>query len=189
MKVLLAFGFFISVCMSSAADVMNTQIDAGGLNYQGNLMVNQAAGREHQQVNSRTIALAPIGAVGIHIEQNIETLAVDSSLVSVARIDGDSFSNGSGVVGVNQSAGVANQQINHVSVILITLPDSLDDSVLAQNVTRQMSPISTVSTSLGERRAELSDDAFAGSRGVVQLNQSSGIGNSTANHLSIRVAD
>jgi len=189
MKRLATFLVLLSACMASQAEVMNAQIDSSGLQYQGNMMINQAAGREHQQVNSRVISVAPAAASVSRVEQTIEQLSVGSAFASVARIDGDSFSHGNGVVGVNQSAGIANQQINHMSVTLITVPDSLDDSVLAQSITRPVNSISTVSTAAGERRADLSNEAFAGSRGVVQLNQSSGIGNSTANHLSIRVVD
>ncbi|PPA00574.1 adhesin, partial [Pseudomonas sp. MWU12-2312b] len=34
-----------------------------------------------------------------------------------------------------------------------------------------------------------SDQAFTGSRGVIQLNQSAGVGNRMANTFSVRVAD
>ncbi|MNG94318.1 hypothetical protein D3C79_533250 [compost metagenome] len=44
-------------------------------------------------------------------------------------------------------------------------------------------------TAPGHRQVTTSDQAFTASRGVIQLNQSAGVGNRTANTLSIRVAD
>jgi hypothetical protein len=41
----------------------------------------------------------------------------------------------------------------------------------------------------GNRQVATSDQAFTGSRGVIQLNQSSGVGNRMANTLSVRVTD
>jgi len=44
-------------------------------------------------------------------------------------------------------------------------------------------------TQNGSRQVVTSDQAFTGSRGVIQVNQSAGVGNRMANTLSIRVAD
>lgn len=176
--------------LSAEADSMNASIDASGQTYQGNLAVNQAAGHLQQQVNSRALAVGGEGvATNTVVQRQGDLLQSTSPLDTQASITGDSFSNGSGIVGINQAAGIANQQINSASVVLIAAPESLDDSVLAQSVTRPNDSASTVSTLAGERRVDMSNEAFAGSRGVVQLNQSAGIGNRSANHLSIRVVD
>lgn len=164
------------------------RIDASASGYQGNLSVNQAAGDLQQQANVRLISVGGAGASASTIRQALAPLPAGSAARSTAAsIDGNAFSGGSGALGVNQAAGLGNQQANVLSVTLLAAPQSLDDSVLAQSVTRADESFSA--TPVGERRAEMSNEAFSGSRGVVQLNQSSGIGNRTANHLSIRVVD
>lgn len=164
------------------------RIDASASGYQGNLSVNQAAGDLQQQANVRLISVGGAGTSASTIRQAIDQLPAGSAeRNSRASIDGNAFSGGSGALGVNQAAGLGNQQVNVLSVTLLAAPQSLDDSVLAQSVSRADESISV--TPVGDRRAEMSNEAFSGSRGVVQLNQSSGIGNRTANHLSIRVVD
>ncbi|TWE06981.1 hypothetical protein FB481_10462 [Pseudomonas sp. AG1028] len=164
------------------------RIDAAGSAYQGNLSVNQAAGDLQQQANVRVISVGGTGVSASTVRQSIDQLPAGSAAHNTqASIDGNAFSGGNGVVGVTQAAGVGNQQVNVLSVTLLAAPQSLDDSVLAQSVTRADESFSA--TPVGERRAQMSNEAFSGSRGVVQLNQSSGIGNRTANHLSIRVVD
>lgn len=164
------------------------RIDASAAGYQGNLSVNQAAGDLQQQANMRLISLSGAGASANTIHQAIDRLPAGSAARNTAAsIDGNAFSSGSGALGVNQAAGLGNQQANVLSVTLLAAPQNLDDSVLAQSVTRADEAFSAIP--VGERRAEMSNEAFSGSRGVVQLNQSSGIGNRTANHLSIRVVD
>jgi hypothetical protein len=114
---------------------------------------------------------------------------VDPSQAATSRIQGNAFSNGNGALGVNQSAGAANQQANALQVSISAYPQSVDDSVLSQqNVTLPQDSGPGASDS-GSRRVVTSDQAFAGSRGVVQLNQSAGVGNRMGNTLSIRVAD
>jgi hypothetical protein len=186
----LLFSMALLLSLSAEADSMSANIDASGQAYQGNLTVNQAAGHLQQQANSRALAGGGAGVATNTVVQRQENLLQRSSpLDAQASITGDSFSNGSGIVGINQAAGIANQQVNSASVALIAAPQSLDDSVLAQSVTRPNDSASTVPTLDGERRVDMSNEAFAGSRGVVQLNQSAGIGNRSANHLSIRVVD
>lgn len=164
------------------------RIDTAGSGYQGNLSVNQAAGDLQQQANVRVISVGGTGVSASTVRQSIDQLPAGSAAHNTqASIDGNAFSGGNGVVGVTQAAGVGNQQVNVLSVTLLAAPQSLDDSVLAQSVTRADESFSA--TPVGERRAQMSNEAFSGSRGVVQLNQSSGIGNRTANHLSIRVVD
>lgn len=189
MRGVLLFSLALLVSLAVQAESMSARIDTSGQAYQGNLAVNQAGGSLQQQANARALSVGGFGKSSIEVRQVLENLPVPSTPVDTrASIAGSSFSNGSGVVGVNQAAGIGNQQINAMSVTLLAVPESLDDSALAQSVTRSNESVSTVATG-GERRVDVSNEAFAGSRGVVQLNQSAGIGNRTANHLSIRVVD
>lgn len=180
---------FITLALSSLAQADDiARIAASASGYQGNLSVNQAAGDLQQQANVRVISVGGAGVSAATVRQSIDLLPAGSAARNTqASIDGNAFSGGNGVVGVTQAAGVGNQQANVLSVTLLAAPQSLDDNVLAQSVTRRDESFSA--TPVGERRAAISNEAFSGSRGVVQLNQSSGIGNRTANHLGIRVVD
>jgi hypothetical protein len=169
--------------------VMDAQIEDSGQRFNGNFSLNQAAGLSHQQVNSRVISAGDSANTTSTIRQTLEIVPGSTTGAQMhSRIEGASFSQGNGVIGINQSAGIGNQHINAFRITLGAVPESLDDSVLSQNVTRpSISGIAVPKN--GERSVAISDDAFAGSRGVVQLNQSAGIGNTTANNLSIRVVE
>lgn len=169
--------------------VMDAQIEDSGQGFNGNFSLNQAAGHSHQQVNSRVISAGDRANATSTIRQTLEIVPGSTTGAQMhSRIEGASFSQGNGVIGINQSAGIGNQHINAFRITLGAVPESLDDSVLSQNVTRpSISGIAVPKN--GERSVAISDDAFAGSRGVVQLNQSAGIGNTSANNLSIRVVE
>ena len=78
--------------------------------------------------------------------------------------------------------------VNAVRVGISAQPQGIDDSALSQqNVALPNS--GTALPASGSRQIVNSDQAFTGSRGVVQLNQSAGVGNRMANTLNIRVAD
>lgn len=168
---------------------MDAQIQDSGQRFNGNFSLNQAAGLSHQQINSRVISAGDRANSTSTISQTLDRVPVNTASAQIhSRIEGASFSQGNGVLGINQSAGIGNQHINAFRITLGAVPESLDDSVLSQNVTRpSISGIAVPKN--GERSVAISDDAFAGSRGVVQLNQSAGIGNTSANNLSIRVVE
>ncbi|MDI2589963.1 adhesin [Pseudomonas sp. 681] len=166
----------------------NASILNSGAQYSGNIGVNQAAGDQSQQTNARVIAIGKNASASTRVNQNINTPA-NSRMNATASISGNAFSNGSGVLGVNQSAGANNQMANVMRISVSTGPQSIDDSVLSQqNVTPSTSSGAT-DASNGSRQVTTSDQAFTGSRGVIQVNQSAGVGNQIANTLSIRVAN
>lgn len=166
----------------------NATIDNSGMQYQGNLGVNQAAGDQQQQVNARAIAIGHNASASTQIRQQLHTQA-DPSRDAKSAIQGDAFSNGSGILGVNQSTGAINQQANAVRISVSAQPQSIDDSVLLQQNVALLNNSDPTDSAPGFRQVTTSDQAFTGSRGVIQLNQSAGVGNRTANSLSVRVAD
>jgi hypothetical protein len=167
--------------------INNAVIDNSGGQYQGNLSVNEAAGDQQQQANARAIAIGHGASATTQIRQRLRA-DVDSTNDARSSIQGDSFSHGNGVLGINQSSGAANQQANAMRISISAQPQSIDDSVLKQNVALITNSDPTDSAR-GNRQVATSDQAFTGSRGVIQLNQSAGVGNQTANTLSVRVAD
>ncbi|MNM60455.1 hypothetical protein D3C81_717340 [compost metagenome] len=168
--------------------INNADIDSSGSRYQGNLSVNQAAGDQQQQANARAFAVGPEASATTQIRQRLNTPAA-AAMDARSSIQGDAFSNGSGALGVNQSAGANTQQANALSISIGAQPQSIDDSVLMQQNVALLNNSGPIDTSTGHRQVTTSDQAFTGSRGVIQLNQSAGVGNRMANTLSIRVAD
>ncbi|MNL50971.1 hypothetical protein D3C87_1740330 [compost metagenome] len=90
---------------------------------------------------------------------------------------------------MNQSAGASNQQANALRISIGSQPQSIDDSVLMQQNVALLNNSDPTASAPGYRQVTTSDQAFTGSRGVIQLNQSAGVGNRTANTLSVRVVD
>ncbi|MFW9269282.1 adhesin [Pseudomonas sp. NR3] len=167
----------------SHADLQNS-----GSRYTGNLNVNQAAGDRTQQTNTRAIAIGTDAQATTVVRQRLDTPA-SASMNASARIGDSSFTNGNGVLGVNQSAGANNQMANVMRVSISARPQSMDDSALSQQNVALVPNSGATDTPTGSRQVATSDQAFTGSRGVIQVHQSAGVGNRMANTLSIRVAD
>lgn len=188
---LIFIALFASTCVLADSNVPvqnDATIQNSGAQYNGNFGVNQASGDQSQQANVRAIAIGTSASASTSVNQNINT-AADPRMNATATIGGNSFSNGNGVLGVNQSAGANNQMANVVRISVGAGPQSIDDSVLSQqNVTPSISSGAT-DTSKGSRQVVIGDQAFTGSRGVIQVNQSAGVGNQISNTLSIRVAN
>lgn len=161
----------------------NAVINNSGKDYRGNFSINQAAGNQQQQANNRAVTLG-----GQATTVNIQRLdgQVDPSLNAKAAIQGASFTNGNGMLGVNQAAGANNQTVNAVRISVNPGPQSIDDSVLLQQNTTQLTD-SGLTPTTGSRLVVTSDQAFTGSRGVIQVNQSAGVGNRMANTLGITI--
>lgn len=173
---------------SSSPVVDQAVINSSGQNYQGNFSINQAAGDQQQQVNGRVIAIGTDAQATGQYRQSIDTRA-DPARNARSAIEGTAFSNGSGILGVNQSSGANNQQINAVRLGISASPQSIDDSVLSQQNVALLQGSGTAGHTPGNRQVATSDQAFTGSRGVVQLNQSAGVGNQSVNALSVRVSN
>ena len=185
-RLLLALSLALAASVASGADAV-ALIEGSGAAYVGNLMLNQAAGDAQQQVNAR--ALSDSADPVINIKQHGTLPAEPFSADFSARIQGDSFSAGTGVLGVNQGAGAANQQINSFRAGVKALPESLDDSSLALSAAPLQKVSATSSNDAGKRLVEIDDQAFSGSTGVVQLNQGAGVGNRMINSLGIRIVE
>jgi hypothetical protein len=168
-------------------------INQSGQNHQGVLMINQAAGDGQQQANVRALAIGSAAnaqaMAAANVRQSNENLPVNSAAIDAsASIGGSSFANSRGVVGINQGAGSGNQQINALR-IASGLPQGLDDGALAQQSVRPSNLSGATEPQSGARIVSIDDSAFGNSRGVVQLNQSAGLGNRSINSLGIRITE
>ncbi|MCP1445711.1 hypothetical protein J3D54_004843 [Pseudomonas sp. GGS8] len=190
---LILLALLASVSTSAMADssvpVVNTaNILDSGARYNGNFNVNQASGDQQQQANTRAIAIGTDASATTRVIQKLDTPA-NSSMNATATIGGTSFSQGNGALGVNQGAGANNQMANAMRISISAAPQSVDDSALSQQNVALLPSSGATDASKGSRQVVTSDQAFTGSRGVIQVNQSAGVGNRMANTLSIRVAD
>ncbi|CAM3267291.1 hypothetical protein [Pseudomonas plecoglossicida] len=181
--VLATFCSATAFAQSPVPVINSADIDSSGAQYQGNFSVNQAAGDLQQQANARAFATGTTATANTQIRQRQMSI-IDPNMDARA-----SFSHGSGALGVNQSAGASTQQANALRISISTQPQSLDDSVLLQQNVALINSSDPTDSSPGYRQVTTGDQAFTGSRGVIQLNQSAGVGNQTANTLSVRVAN
>ncbi|WP_395607751.1 adhesin [Pseudomonas sp. B22129] len=175
------------ICSAAMADSNNNStIDNSGKQYNGVVLINQGAGDQQQLSNNVALSAGRNAQSNISVTQKISGAPADRSLNANASIQGNSFSNGSGALSVNQSAGAQNQMINAVRISVNAGPQSIDDSVMSQqNVA--LATDSGLNATTGSRQVTTSDQAFTGSRGVVQVNQSAGVGNRVANTLNLRL--
>ena len=164
-------------------------IDAGaGANSQGRIAINQAAGTGNAQANLAALAHAQegLGLADTHSDQR--ALNTRRSVAADAAIGGGAFDGVSGALSLNQAAGDSNLQLNTLSIgsggaSLVALAD---DAALADTATTGTSTEGTA-TATPDRRATIDLDAFRGSQGVVQVNQTAGVGNLSTNAIVLQL--
>ncbi|WP_240324448.1 hypothetical protein [Trinickia diaoshuihuensis] len=150
----------------------------------GVMSVNEAAGLNNAQSNQAAIEMAPIGAADIGIAQRAAANARVPS--ATAGIEDGAFSNVSGVVMVNQTAGAANLQRNSVVIgAAATGVESVSDSVLSAASPKQ-GRMDATAMAQGERAVHVGNDVLKNASGIAQINQTAGAGNATANSFVLR---
>jgi len=165
-------------------DVISTSIMQGTfVDGRGILSVNQASGNLNNQANVRVLAFAE--GEGLLYDLSLATSA--RSIKNTVIVYGgeredrisNSFAGAVGIVGVNQSAGSLNQQVN---VVVLGIGVALEPDVVALGDATLGETIADNSASSSSNRADLITDSFTGFRGIAQVNQSSGdlniVGNS-----------
>ncbi|WP_368170369.1 hypothetical protein [Aeromonas sp. R4-3] len=152
-------------------------------NIRGAMGVNMVAGNNNQQGNLAAIALSGPAIVQFS-QQNQSTTNLNGNQ-SVA-ILGSALSQSQGLVGINQGAGEANQQLNAFAL-------SLDDSGIGvvTDINLSTSVAKTPSGKVPPNTTTsiyLDDSALTGSKGVIQVNQVTGQGNQAVNMVSLPLA-
>lgn len=154
----------------------------------GAINVNIAAGDHNLQSNSGAIAIGGNALANNIVVQQIKannSLAPDRSSV---QIRDNALSHASGWISINQAAGTQNVQSNTMSVALGVRGSSLTSANLSQVTSGGNGQELDPETGSSSRRdVEVDASAFRGTTGVVQVNQSAGIGNATRNNFSLRV--
>lgn len=152
----------------------------------GALGVNQAAGVNNAQANSAVIANGGGVSVGAS-STNQQALVTTTTGAASAAIQGNAFSGTSGLTQVNQSSGAGNLQRNATVIVTGDAAGvaSVSDTALSAAIAKG-GPAGHDNLNDLFRTASISGDAFRGANGVVQVNQSAGIGNVTANVFVLR---
>ncbi len=150
----------------------------------GALTVNQAAGLNNAQANQLTISN---GDAAANDNASVQSATARARVPSArASIDGNAFSNSSGALMVNQSAGAANLQRNSVQLgTAAPGVETVSDGVLSATAANNGGQGRAVAVQ-GVREASISGDAFKNVTGIVQINQTAGAGNATANSFVLR---
>ena len=162
---------------------------------QGRIAVNQAAGAGNAQVNLGAIASSDggLGVVGVHALQRPGAGVRERD--AAARIHDRAFASSQGVLSVNQVAGSGNAQANlfmvgqgpqGVVAAGVHGITGIDDAALA-DVAGDANTTEGAVVPSWRREAVIADDAFRGSQGVVQVNQTAGVGNSSTNAIVLQL--
>jgi hypothetical protein len=168
--------------------INSSMIDGHALSgSRGRNVVNMAAGDANAQQNAAAIALSPNGnaSIGLFTQQNLHQNSSSSPGMSISGIGGNAFTNTMGALSINQTSGTGNAQVNGMAIGI-----GLDVDVMSENMLSNMSTgagLAAREPDDGTRSATIADSAFTGSRGLVQVNQSAGSGNSTANNFVLQI--
>jgi len=152
----------------------------------GAVGVNQAAGVNNAQANSTVISNGG-GLTAGSSSTNQQALVTTTTGAASAAIQGNAFSGTSGVTQVNQASGVGNLQRNATVIVSGDASGvaSVSDTALSAAISKG-GPTGHNNLNDQFRTASISGDAFRGVSGVLQVNQSAGIGNVTANVFVLR---
>lgn len=150
----------------------------------GAMMVNETAGLNNGQLNQITIAT---GASVANDNASLQSATAAAQVTSArATIGANAFSNTSGAVLVNQSAGAANLQRNSTQLGTAALGvETVSDGELSATAPKNGSLGQTIGVH-SVREANISNHAFKNVNGIVQINQTAGAGNTTANSFVLR---
>ncbi|VVE33130.1 hypothetical protein PNO31109_03741 [Pandoraea nosoerga] len=152
----------------------------------GALGVNQAAGVNNVQANSAVLATGGAVTAGASSTQQ-QALVTTTTGAASAAIQGNAFSGTSGLMQINQASGAGNLQRNATVIVVGDASGvaSVSDTALSAAISKG-GPAGHNNLNDQFRTASISGDAFRGVSGVLQVNQSAGIGNVTANVFVLR---
>ena len=153
----------------------------------GVIGVNLAAGDFNLQLNATAISLSEARGKGLAQINAFQSVGNNQGVapdVSTINVQGNAFANARGVIKVNQASGIGNAQANGVAIAYGV--EVVAESELAQTVSSVGLQLTTESGRKGVRAISVDDSAFRGARGIIQVNQSAGSGNATANSFALR---
>lgn len=168
-----------------ARDVARIDEDFAG-HVDGRTALNIAAGAGNAQANIATLAVGPGDSTSRASQQ---ASALVDAREAVADIGGSALASGRGLTSINQAAGAANAQANLVAIGVgagIDLVQAVD--IELAGVASGSAPDTAAATEASAtREARIGGAAFQGPQGVLQINQTAGTGNASANAIVLQI--
>lgn len=160
-------------------------------NVRGALQSNMAAGNNNLQANVANIIMSPNGqgvATTSGVEQQASGTPSANFVQQQAKILGNAFHGATGLMSINQAAGVGNAEANHIEIVM-GAAQPVSNQVLAQSLSSVHRDTSSSSTQGGNSsQVAVAATAFHNAGGIAQVNQTSGSGNASANSFALGVA-
>jgi hypothetical protein len=170
----------------TASSSSEAVLPASAGSIEGRGAINVASGISNQELNSAVIALGDAAlATGIVVQglKNSGTTGGDA----LAGIAGSALVGSSGMLAVNVAAGHDNQLANLAVVAIGIEVAAVSESMLAQSRASQQPNGSPDPVPQNSHAADLSEQAFSGSTGLVQSNLIGGERNSSSNSFALTV--
>jgi hypothetical protein len=165
-------------------------IDGAALsNVHGRITINMAAGDSNRQINTAALAINQDGGLATAIStshQVIESTIATPTILSTALIDNNAFANSVGAISINQTSGALNSQANGLAFALGSGVESVSASELSE--TNSGRGLTDFNLTTGIKTAKIANTAFVESRGLIQINQSAGSKNKTANNFTFQLS-
>ena len=169
----------------------SSRIDGqAGAAAQGLMGVNAAAGTSNAQANVRAIALGQDARAVASAQQAIDATGVDALRDAQALLGGGAFESTQGVLGLNQAAGGANAQLNLLAIgtdAMAVFGQQIDNAALAATRADAAPATAGAPSTAPLREARIDGTAVRAPAGVVQINQTAGVGNASANAIVLRL--
>jgi hypothetical protein len=177
----------LAVCLAAPAIAQDNRVTLGGGQVQGVGTINVTAGSGNAQANAGILAEgAQAQTIGTIAQQN-DQASTNSETARAAILDG-AFSRSTGWVAVSGSAGHDNQQAN-IAAIAIGIEAGAAGDILLSQTRASQEPAGRPGrpAATGDRLADIGDEAFAGSSGLVQVSLIGGDRNTSANSFALSV--
>lgn len=152
--------------------------------------VNEAAGDDNLQFNGAAIAIgSELADTTVKSRQAIRLDKLPGPMRNRVSIEDNAFANARGAMSINQVSGAANSQANAVAISYGMQAEVFSDIDLEQSTAVSSPNLVRNLPGLTPGRVNVDDTAFAQAQGIIQLNQTAGVANQSANALSIRVIE
>jgi hypothetical protein len=155
----------------------------------GNIAVNNSAGAGNAQANIAVISIGEelAGAAIASRQEGVQGFRATRGN-QIAEIGDNAFRNASGIIAVNQSSGNGNIQANLVAIAVGNVSEVSIDQLSRVSAPRDRSSNTAGNAEeSGRQQSVIADSAFIGARGIVQVNQLAGSGNSSANMFALSI--
>lgn len=179
----------VGICTGAAANAQQADrsvIQAEAASHgNGRLAVNQTAGAGNAQANLMAVAKGKVASATTQASQM--AINPDTARTAESVIEAGAFNGFQGALALNQASGANTLQANLLVIETREAVTATDDRVLAQIVPGTPPTEGAGSAPEVSREARIDASAFRGASGVLQVNQSAGVGNAATNAVVVRL--